>query len=183
MQHVCVCCLLYLQTPSLLLVQHFCADAADWLAQHPHNVVVVHCKAGKGRTGLMICCLLMYLYKNAPELANLSPPAAASAEPDPLAAGLAAGKVLGRTMSDLSVPSSHDALSSSSTMSTRQGPTGAVLLRSKSVPAYNSGWHPWQHVEPVQLQQLSLLVQDVLELYAERRTHDGNGVTIASQRR
>eukprot|EP01026_Neomeris_dumetosa_P054023 TRINITY_DN4835_c1_g2_i1.p1 TRINITY_DN4835_c1_g2~~TRINITY_DN4835_c1_g2_i1.p1 ORF type:complete len:597 (+),score=67.33 TRINITY_DN4835_c1_g2_i1:199-1791(+) len=39
----------------------FCADASEWLHQHPKNVIVVHCKAGKGRTGCMICALLCYL--------------------------------------------------------------------------------------------------------------------------
>ncbi len=42
-------------------MQEFCHDAAAYLAQHPDNVVAVHCKAGKGRTGMLICALLLHL--------------------------------------------------------------------------------------------------------------------------
>ena len=31
-----------------------------WLQVDPENVAVVHCKGGKGRTGLVICCWLIY---------------------------------------------------------------------------------------------------------------------------
>eukprot|EP00928_Gymnodinium_smaydae_P047120 TRINITY_DN3142_c0_g4_i1.p1 TRINITY_DN3142_c0_g4~~TRINITY_DN3142_c0_g4_i1.p1 ORF type:complete len:399 (-),score=75.16 TRINITY_DN3142_c0_g4_i1:61-1257(-) len=31
-----------------------------WLTDHPGNVVAIHCKAGKGRTGLVVSCLLLY---------------------------------------------------------------------------------------------------------------------------
>ena len=40
------------------LIADFVADASAFLQQHRENVVAIHCKAGKGRTGLMICCLL-----------------------------------------------------------------------------------------------------------------------------
>jgi hypothetical protein len=39
----------------------FCASAASWLRADPSNVVAVHCKAGKSRTGLMVCALLLHI--------------------------------------------------------------------------------------------------------------------------
>ncbi|GAQ79654.1 Phosphoinositide 3-Phosphatase [Klebsormidium nitens] len=47
--------------PPLPLLKTFCDSAYDWLKRDMNNMVVVHCKAGKSRTGLMICCLLLYL--------------------------------------------------------------------------------------------------------------------------
>ncbi|KAL8168288.1 hypothetical protein V2J09_009787 [Rumex salicifolius] len=47
--------------PPLYLIPAFCQSAYSWLKQDIENVVVVHCKAGMGRTGLMIASLLMYL--------------------------------------------------------------------------------------------------------------------------
>mmetsp|Transcript_51278 Transcript_51278/g.133176 ORF Transcript_51278/g.133176 Transcript_51278/m.133176 type:complete len:427 (-) Transcript_51278:91-1371(-) len=47
--------------PPLMLVVAFCRSAKSWLLQSLENVVAVHCKAGKGRTGLMACCLVMHL--------------------------------------------------------------------------------------------------------------------------
>ncbi|QDZ21055.1 tensin phosphatase [Chloropicon primus] len=47
--------------PPLRLIQAFVESAKSWLRQSMSHVVVVHCKAGKSRTGLMICCLLIYL--------------------------------------------------------------------------------------------------------------------------
>ena len=47
--------------PPLALISAAMEDAAAWLAAHPENVVVFHCKAGKGRAGLMSCCLLLHM--------------------------------------------------------------------------------------------------------------------------
>ena len=30
-------------------------------AQHEENVIAVHCKAGKGRTGMLVSCLLVHM--------------------------------------------------------------------------------------------------------------------------
>ena len=38
----------------------FLADAERWLCAHPDNVIAVHCKGGKGRTGSLCCAWLMY---------------------------------------------------------------------------------------------------------------------------
>lgn len=42
------------------LIHAFCLDVHDWLSQHPQNLAAVHCKAGKGRTGLMIACYMVF---------------------------------------------------------------------------------------------------------------------------
>lgn len=46
--------------PAFHLILDFCLDVDEWLATHPDNVVAVHCKAGKGRTGLMLACYMVY---------------------------------------------------------------------------------------------------------------------------
>lgn len=48
--------------PPVEVLHEFCIDAAAWLADGDDHIVAVHCKAGKGRTGLMICCLLMFMF-------------------------------------------------------------------------------------------------------------------------
>jgi len=45
------------------MIPQFCKHAEDWMNEHPENIVAIHCKAGKGRTGVLICCLLLWLKK------------------------------------------------------------------------------------------------------------------------
>ncbi|KAK5580470.1 hypothetical protein RB653_000488 [Dictyostelium firmibasis] len=46
--------------PTLNIIAEFCNDIEMWLDQNPENVIAVHCKAGKGRTGTMLACWLLY---------------------------------------------------------------------------------------------------------------------------
>eukprot|EP00301_Raphidiophrys_heterophryoidea_P001695 c10808_g1_i2.p1 GENE.c10808_g1_i2~~c10808_g1_i2.p1 ORF type:complete len:429 (+),score=109.44 c10808_g1_i2:104-1390(+) len=39
----------------------FCRNAASWIQDSSDHVVAVHCKGGKGRSGLMVACLMLHL--------------------------------------------------------------------------------------------------------------------------
>ncbi|XP_070553126.1 phosphatidylinositol 3,4,5-trisphosphate 3-phosphatase TPTE2-like [Ptychodera flava] len=46
--------------PSLEEMLKFCEDVNEWLSSDEENVAVLHCNAGKGRTGMMMSSLLVY---------------------------------------------------------------------------------------------------------------------------
>lgn len=48
------------QAPPFEMVESFCKTVHDYLQADPQNVAVIHCKAGKGRTGVMTCAYLIY---------------------------------------------------------------------------------------------------------------------------
>ncbi|KAK6913310.1 Tensin phosphatase, C2 domain [Dillenia turbinata] len=57
--------------PPLPMIKLFCESVHAWLASDPQNIAVIHCMAGKGRTGLMVCAYLVYLGMSAEEALQL----------------------------------------------------------------------------------------------------------------
>ena len=49
------------EAPPFNLIYPFWEDAKKFLDESDENVVAIHCKAGKGRIGTFISCLLLYL--------------------------------------------------------------------------------------------------------------------------
>ncbi|KAL7221401.1 hypothetical protein ACSBR1_023375 [Camellia fascicularis] len=53
--------------PPLGMIKNFCESVDSWLSSDPKNIAVVHCMAGKGRTGLMVSAYLVYSGMSAEE--------------------------------------------------------------------------------------------------------------------
>lgn len=58
--------------PKIELIKSFCDDVHHWLISDSSHVAAVHCKAGKGRTGTMICCFMLHdnLFQTANDALN-----------------------------------------------------------------------------------------------------------------
>ena len=59
--------------PLFRTIHPFCEDVVNYLKKDERNVAVVHCKAGKGRTGVMVCCYLLHIgaSKNAEDVLKM----------------------------------------------------------------------------------------------------------------
>lgn len=47
-------------SPPIDLLFKACADMHEWLSRSDGHVTVINCRAGKGRTGTLICCYMMF---------------------------------------------------------------------------------------------------------------------------
>ncbi|CAK88457.1 unnamed protein product (macronuclear) [Paramecium tetraurelia] len=48
------------QAPQFSMIFELCNEIHNFICQDKQNVVAIHCKAGKGRTGVMICCYMLF---------------------------------------------------------------------------------------------------------------------------
>ena len=57
--------------PELGLIKALCDDINTYLQADEKNVAAIHCKAGKGRTGMIIACYLVYIGLSAESALNM----------------------------------------------------------------------------------------------------------------
>jgi phosphatidylinositol-3,4,5-trisphosphate 3-phosphatase/dual-specificity protein phosphatase PTEN len=46
--------------PEIDILFRACLSMDQWLSQDPENIIVTNCRAGKGRTGTLICCYMIF---------------------------------------------------------------------------------------------------------------------------
>ncbi|TKY89895.1 hypothetical protein EX895_001192 [Sporisorium graminicola] len=143
--------------PPLSLIPLFVADITEYLESDPDATAVIHCKAGKGRSGTMTCCYLVslpYLPTAPTSVRNYSkmqrPENQSVAPPPPLAANAAStlterqpGAVQTPTSTRMlppgSTPEPPPRSSSSSCMTTLQIPRSAAWTQAAPIVPSQAG--------------------------------------------
>ena len=145
----------------LAMLPAFVADATAYMATDPQAAVCVHCKAGKGRTGLFVCVLLLAMDTRAG--APPSSPAAAAA-----------------------APSSTEPLTESGSAAAAADPETQALTATAPAPAAAGSGGAASGGAEDDVEMAPVFGGDadaVMDFYGERRTHDGKGLTLRGQRR
>lgn len=143
--------------PPLSLIPLFVADITDWLESDPDAVAVIHCKAGKGRSGTMTCCYLVSLpyLPTAPNsirnYSGMKRPDANMESPPPV----------------LPAP---DTTTSQRSDSTTMSPSSSGTLRRKpSLAPHQSIICNSDHDPELEIQQISQRLQTIFDLHTQRR--------------
>lgn len=142
--------------PPLSLIPLFVADITDWLESDPDAVAVIHCKAGKGRSGTMTCCYLVSLpYLPTPpnsirNYSGMKRPEAAIQAPAPV------------------LPASQ-AVSSRDDGAALSPSSSGTLRRQPSLLPHQSIIHNSDHDPELEIKQISQRLQTIFDLHTQRR--------------
>lgn len=128
--------------PPLSLIAMMVTDITAWLARDPENIAVIHCKAGKGRSGTMACCYLL-------SLPTLPPP-----PQDPRKLGLRKKALQEAERSQLGTPESSAQTPASSLM--EKVPRTALDARQNGCAKFPTSYSP-NNLSPVSMSSANML--------------------------
>lgn len=183
--------------PPLSLIPLFVADITEYLESDPDATAVIHCKAGKGRSGTMTCCYLVslpYLPTAPTSIKNYSKmqrPPKQTASPPPLATIASAdGPQMtvdgqnaaqpqtatpmlppqARSSMTLQIPQSAAWADPCSSDSAYTAPAAAGSLRRRpSLAPEQSIIRNDNHNPEAEVEQISQRLQTIFDLHTERR--------------
>ena len=139
--------------PPFQLLVDYMHDADAWLRADPRNVIAIHCKAGKGRTGLVIAAYLLHTSTQALKAARRE-------EQRTAAAAAAGGTAGGRGAEAPAAPLAAAAAAAAGAAA----PDGCQSLVGIDASLCDSP-------------------KKAIEYFGRKRTNDGKGLTIVSQMR
>ncbi|CBQ68371.1 related to Phosphatidylinositol-3,4,5-trisphosphate 3-phosphatase PTEN [Sporisorium reilianum SRZ2] len=189
--------------PPLSLIPLFVADITEYLESDPDATAVIHCKAGKGRSGTMTCCYLVSLpyLPTAPtsikNYSNMQRPEHQQSHTPPIAATSGTAQPQASQASTLSPAPVPPPRSSSSTANTLQIPRSAAwshdatsesgpLRRRPSLAPEQSIIRNDDHDPQAEIAQISQRLQTIFDLHTERRmkptSHKKSSATLGRQR-